>query len=460
MDRFFRWIVRSLFAPVSGNAGAIASTLGFFLAFLPLESFSIPLLFVCSLLLRLNIIALFLGTLITVFIPYIHELPFMDFGPFEEYWFISSLKTKIVTSESIASGVFGGLVGLVCYFFFHWFYNLGLKKNEGKQEYIFLDPAKMRWSLIKRMSAGFILLIAVISTFFIQSLNTAPKLPELHLDQSVSSSGINPINKPFNEEELASQIQKTTSSAAISEKPKMAQIARKQEVYGFYVNWDKNSKTSFKKNKESITTLVPEWMQVTPDLKLKSSIDRSIVKEANKHEIKILPLVNNFIDNKWDSDVLHRLFTAPGADDLFIKEMLSYVITNGFDGINIDFEAIKPADRDHFTQFMSKVYKAFHKEGFMVTLDVPPNDESYDYTSLAKYADRVIVMLYDQHYSMSTPGPVAQTDWVKENLNQADIPSGKLVAGLGTYGYDWEEGSDKPAADMTFGDIMKLRGMR
>lgn len=116
MDRFFRWIVRSLFAPVSGNAGAIASTLGFFLAFLPLESFSIPLLFVCSLLLRLNIIALFLGTLITVFIPYIHELPFMDFGPFEEYWFISSLKTKIVTSESIASGVFGGLVGLVCYF--------------------------------------------------------------------------------------------------------------------------------------------------------------------------------------------------------------------------------------------------------------------------------------------------------------------------------------------------------
>ncbi|MCM3401271.1 polysaccharide deacetylase family protein [Cytobacillus oceanisediminis] len=456
MDRFFRWIVRSLFAPVSGNAGAIASTLGFFLAFLPLESFSIPLLFVCSLLLRLNIIALFLGTLITVFIPYIHELPFMDFGPFEEYWFISSLKTKIVTSESIASGVLGGLVGLVCYFFFHWFYNLGLKKNEGKQEYIFLDPAKMRWSLIKRMSAGFILLIAVISTFFIQSLNTAPKLPELHLDQSVSSSGINPINKPFNEEELASQIQKTTSSAAISEKPKMAQIARKQEVYGFYVNWDKNSKTSFKKNKESITTLVPEWMQVTPDLKLKSSIDRSIVKEANKHEIKILPLVNNFIDNKWDSDVLHRLFTAPGADDLFIKEMLSYVITNGFDGINIDFEAIKPADRDHFTQFMSKVYKAFHKEGFMVTLDVPPNDESYDYTSLAKYADRVIVMLYDQHYSMSTPGPVAQTDWVKENLNQADIPSGKLVAGLGTYGYDWEEGSDKPAADMTFGDIMML----
>lgn len=114
----------------------------FFLAFLPLDSFRIPLLFVCSLLLRLNIIALFLGTLITVFIPYIHELPYMDFGPFEDYWLISSLKSKILTSESIASGIFGGLVGLVCYFFFHWFYNLGLKKMRKNRNIYFLTLLK------------------------------------------------------------------------------------------------------------------------------------------------------------------------------------------------------------------------------------------------------------------------------------------------------------------------------
>jgi hypothetical protein len=149
-------------------------------------------------------------------------------------------------------------------------------------------------------------------------------------------------------------------------------------------------------------------------------------------------------------------FTTPGAEERFIKDMLAYVRANGFDGINIDFEEINPNDKAHFTQFMDKVYKAFHPHGLMVTLDVPPKDNSYDYASLAKSADRVIVMLYDQHYSMSKPGPVAQTDWVKENLIQPDIPSEKLIAGLGTYGYDWEEDSRKPAANMTFGDIMKL----
>lgn len=455
MNRIFRWIMKSLFAPVTGNAGAVASTLGFFLAFLPLESLRIPLLLAFSLFFRLNIIALFLGSLITVFIPNMRELPTMDYGSLEDHWLFSLLKT----SDSFVSGAFGGLIGLVCYFFFHWFYNLGLKKKEQNQESVFLDPAKRRWSIIKRMSVGFTILIVIVSTFFIESLNTNPKIPELQLNKSTAHSGIEPINKRFSEEELASQIQKTDPSLL---NPKntgqlnKAQITKKQEVYGFYVNWDENSKASFEKNKDSITTLVPEWLQITPNLTLKASTDLSIVKEATEHDIKVLPLVNNFIKNKWDGNVLHQLFTTPGAEERFIKEMLAYVRTNGFDGINIDFEEINPNDKVHFTVFMDKVYKAFHQHGLMVTLDVPPNDNSYDYASLAKSADRVIVMLYDQHYSMSPPGPVAQTDWVKENLNQPDIPSEKLIAGLGTYGYDWEENSRKPAANMTFGDIMKL----
>ncbi|WP_239582696.1 polysaccharide deacetylase family protein [Sutcliffiella tianshenii] len=326
---------------------------------------------------------------------------------------------------------------------------------ERNQESVFLDPAKRRWSIIMRMSVGFIILIVVISTFFIKSLHTNPIFPELQLNESAVQSEIEPINEPFSEEELASKIQKSNSTENTVQLNK-EKITKEQEVYGFYVNWDENSKASFKKNKDSITTLVPEWLQITPDLTLKSDTDHLIAREAKKDNIKILPLVNNFINNKWDGNVLHRLFTTPGAEERFIKDMLAYVKKNGFDGINIDFEEIDPKDKERFTQFMDKVYKAFHEHGLMVTLDVPPNDKSYDYASLAKSADRVIVMLYDQHYTMSPSGPVAQTDWVKENLNQPDIPSEKLIAGLGTYGYDWEENSNEPATEMTFRDIMKL----
>ncbi|MDR6125241.1 cellulose synthase/poly-beta-1,6-N-acetylglucosamine synthase-like glycosyltransferase/spore germination protein YaaH/peptidoglycan/xylan/chitin deacetylase (PgdA/CDA1 family) [Bacillus sp. SLBN-46] len=455
MNRIFRWVVKSLFAPVTGNAGAVASTLGFFLAFLPLNSFRIPLLLAFSLLFRLNIVALFLGTLITIFIPNIRDLPILDLRIFEDYWLFSALKTKIQHSQSIVSGVFGGLIGLVCYFFFHWFYNLGLKKGELNQEHVFLDPAKRRWTIIKRMSAGFMVLIVLVSTIFIKSLTTNPIFPELQLKESTTSE-IEPINTMFSEEELASQVQKTNAGPLIQKNTDKKLLSSKQEVYGFYVNWDQNSQTSFKKNINSVTTLVPEWLQITPSLTLKTSTDSSIVADAKAHDIKILPLVHNFNKNKWDGNTLHRLFTTPGAEDLFINKLLAYVRTNDFDGINIDFEEIHPNDKDHFTRFIGKVSETFHQHGLMVTMDVPPKNNSFNYASLAAKVDRMIVMLYDQHNSMSTPGPVAPSDWVKMNLNQLDIPSEKLIAGLGSYGYDWELNSNQPAKTVAFGDIMDL----
>ncbi|MEH7482101.1 polysaccharide deacetylase family protein [Neobacillus drentensis] len=454
MNRVFRWIVRSLFAPVTGNAGAVASTLGFFMGFFPLDSFRIPLLLVLSLLLRLNIIALFLGTLIPLFIPKMNHLPFLDMRLLEDYWLFSTLQSKIQLSQIMASGVLGGLIGLVCYYIFHWFYNLGLKKRERNQEHVFLDPAKRRWSIIKRMSAGFTVLIILVSTIFIESLNTNPEFPELQLNKSAVKSGIEPINKSFSAEQLATQFQKTSPSP-LNQK-NIGQSNKKQEVYGFYVDWDKNSHTSFKKNSDSITTLVPGWMQLTPGLTLKTSTDKSIIAEAKAHNIKILPLVNNFSNNKWDGEALHRLFITPGAEDLFIKKMLEYVRTNDFDGINIDFENIHSKDKEDFTHFIGKVHKAFHPHGLMVTLDVPPNNNSFNYTSLATNVDRMIVMLYDQHHSMSKPGPVAPSDWVKENLNQLHIPSEKLIVSLGSFGYDWEENSHQPADTVAFGDIMDL----
>lgn len=445
MNTVFRRLVSSLFAPVAGNAGAVASTLGFFLAFLPLDSFRVPLLFAFSLLFRLNIIALFLGTLITIFTPNMRDLPSLDLHFLKEFAVYSALKSKPI----LFSGIFGGLVGLVCYFFFHWFYNLGLKKGEQEQEHIFLDPAKRRWSIVKRMAAGFTILLVLISAIFIESLTANPEFFELELDDP--KSGIEPINTPLSEKELALPIQKIDSSP-VKNKP----VSARQEVYGFYVNWDENSKVSFKQNIESITTLIPEWLQLTPELSLKTSTDETIAAEAKKHDVKVTPLVSNFINNHWDGDVLHRLFTTPGAEDAFINRMLAYVKENNFDGINIDFEDIHEKDKAHFTRFMEKISQSFHQHGLTVTLDVPPNNSSFDYKSLAASADRIIVMLYDQHHALSKPGPVAQTEWVKEHLSKLHIPSEKLIVSLGNYGYDWEENSHKPAQSMAFGDIMNL----
>ncbi|WP_071461577.1 polysaccharide deacetylase family protein [Bacillus massilinigeriensis] len=346
----------------------------------------------------------------------------------------------------------GGIIGLICYFFFHWFYNLGLKKENRDQDQVFLDPAKSRWSIIKRMSVGFAILMVIIALFFNQSLNTKPAVPSLALKEKTAKSGIQPVNARISEKAFPSQTVKKENMGRLEDK----QIESKQEVYGFYVNWDNNSKSSFKKNVKSITTLVPEWLQVNPDLSLKANTDIEMKGIAQRHDVKVLPLVNNFVNNKWDGEILHRLFTTPGAEDRFIKDMLTFVQANHFDGINIDFEEVHPKDRNQFTEFMKKTYAAFHQNGLAVTVDLPPGNNSFDYPSIAANADRVFIMLYDQHYSTSTPGPIASTDWVKNKLSKLNIPSEKLVVSLGNYGYKWEENSKKPAEAMTFRDVMEL----
>ncbi|WP_237389655.1 polysaccharide deacetylase family protein [Bacillus sp. USDA818B3_A] len=444
MNRIFRWMVRSLFAPVTGNRGAIASSLGFFLAFLPAYSLRIPLLIVLSLLFRLNIIAIFLGTLITLLIPNIKELPFLN---------LPILKGYNLTP------VLGGSVGLVCYFFFLWFYNLGLKKEQQNQEHVFLDPAKRRWTVFKRMTAGFTILIVLVSFVFIKSLYKDPEFPDLQLKTNEAASGIEPINQAFTEEQLTTQLKQTDFSTPAPFNEVLnnrKSLSTQQEVYAFYVNWDENSKASFNENIDSITTIVPEWLQLTSDLGLKTSTDPSIIKEAYDHQIKILPVVNNYLNNKWDGEALHRLFTTPGAEDRFIKEMLDYVRFNAFDGINIDFENIDPKDKTNFSSFVNKVSDAFHKENLLVTIDVPPSNAAFDYASIANHVDRMFVMLYDQHNTASKPGPVASIDWVIHSLKQLNIPSQKLIVSLGSYGYDWEENSKKAAETVTFRDIMNL----
>ncbi|MDR4947437.1 polysaccharide deacetylase family protein [Neobacillus cucumis] len=444
VNRVLRWMVRSFFAPVTGNRGAFASSLGFFLAYLPVFNLRILLLLVLSLFLRLNFIALFLGTLVPIFIPNIRHLPFLNLNFIE---------------GDYLSPVLGGLIGLICYFFFHWFYNLGLKKRERNQEQVFLDPAKRRWSLIKRITIGFISLIVLVSIIFIKSLYTNPVFPKLQLNNGSETSEIQPINQSLSEEQLASQLQNTQSSPLIKKNSSISnnnQISSKQEVYAFYVNWDENSKTSFKKNIHSITTLLPEWLELTSKLTLKKSTDSAIKAEAKANQLKVIPVVNNFINNKWDEETLHRLFTTPGAEDLFIKKMLAYIRTNEFAGINIDFENINPKDKANFTGFIAKVSQQFHQHNLLVTIDVPPNNTAFDYISLAKNADRIIVMQYDQHNSQSKPGPIAPTDWVKESLNQLNLPANKLIVSLGNYGYDWEENSKQPAETLSFGDIMNL----
>jgi len=127
--------------------------------------------------------------------------------------------------------------------------------------------------------------------------------------------------------------------------------------------------------------------------------------------------------------------------DSLVKESKDY------DGIQVDWELIKPQDKENFMSFLTDLKKKMN--GKILSVAIPARvkkltKDAYDYEDLSKIADKIIIMAYDEHWSTSTPGPVASAEWCAKVSDYAvsAIPSEKLVMGLPFYGRTWRDDKD------------------
>jgi len=146
-----------------------------------------------------------------------------------------------------------------------------------------------------------------------------------------------------------------------------------------------------------------------------------------------------------------------GVRDKLIEHIAE--VTKKFDGVQIDFEAILKQDRGAFLVFLRDLKKSL-PEGKILSVAVPAKraykDDAYDYEAIAKIADRILVMAYDQHWSTSKPGPVASLNWGKEVVKYAskNIPKKKLIMGLPLYGREWQ--TDGPSRALRWPQMEKI----
>lgn len=118
-----------------------------------------------------------------------------------------------------------------------------------------------------------------------------------------------------------------------------------------------------------------------------------------------------------------------------------------YDGVNIDFELIPARDKDNFITFLADLrYSLGSVKWFSVC--VPARfklltDDIYPYAKIASYCDRVFIMAYDEHWSTSKPGPIADAEWCQKIIDYAvkSIPAKKLVMGIPFYGRTWQDKS-------------------
>ncbi len=155
----------------------------------------------------------------------------------------------------------------------------------------------------------------------------------------------------------------------------------------------------------------------------------------------------------FDKAISDQVLSSPKLRAIAIENICRLVKEKGHNGVDLDFEAVSAARRDDYPAFVREL-KAALGQDYIVSLSVTcrNNDsqtwkDGYDYAALAKAADQVLIMFYDQHYGGGPPGPIAGADWMEESILYLlkYIPKDKFHAGLGAYGRNWVIGGSGSA---------------
>lgn len=156
--------------------------------------------------------------------------------------------------------------------------------------------------------------------------------------------------------------------------------------------------------------------------------------------------------------VLHADYPVSDLDNAdsrkkWVTDLVSEVVDNYLDGINIDIEQAinkNSANVTLLTELVQEAYTQFKSvnPGYQVTFDVAwspygIDDRWYDYKSIALYTDFLVIMSYDERSQIWTGPCVAGANSANATTSAGVMgylkiaPADKLVLGLPWYGYDY-----------------------
>lgn len=345
---------------------------------------------------------------------------------------------------------------------------------------VFFDPEHKRWP---RLRAGMILIALALTLLLgslVLSILASPVLPALQLPgasflpQGAHAVPAVPTLAPErrltrHERALHKTKLKLAQTQSRDLRRLLAQFAavpahqQKLLTIGFFVNWDDTSLTSLKQNLTSLDMVIGEWLHLVGEdgaLREDDPIHQTNATHyvrARRPDLPLVPLVNNWNGKEWEGEKLGRMLANPAARAHVIAQLDDYVERHQFAGVSIDFESIPPKAQPDFQRFMAELYAVFHPKNLTVSVNLPASDPAFDYRKLADSADWVILMVYDEHWSTSAPGPIASLPWFAKMLHQRqhDVPAEKMIVAIGNYGYDWQQGQPT-AEERTFEEAVLI----
>lgn len=189
-----------------------------------------------------------------------------------------------------------------------------------------------------------------------------------------------------------------------------------------------------------------------------NTVDMNLVNEMHTQGKKVVP----FFSNHWDRES-GKL--ALNNREKVSSDIANAVINYNLDGVNVDIENVTEKERASYTDLV-RLLREKLPENKSVVVSVAANPYgwttgwhgSYDYTSLSKYADYLMIMAYDEHYEGGEAGDVAGIEFVEKSIQYAleRVDKGKIVLGIPLYGRYWKNSSSSGGAAISLEKVSEL----
>lgn len=200
---------------------------------------------------------------------------------------------------------------------------------------------------------------------------------------------------------------------------------------------------------QGMNVISPTWFQLQEDgVNIKSIADLQYTLIAHKNGYKVWALFSG-ISYTGDTSInlVNKILSDSNAVDNIVEKMAAYCSQYNIDGINVDFEGMGKVNKDVYTNFIYKLSNRLHKDGKLVSVDATKPvqasaySECYDIPKLANYADYIVFMAYDEHWSGDIKaGSVGSYEWVEDGIQKilnSGVSKDKLILGVPFYTRDF-----------------------
>lgn len=211
--------------------------------------------------------------------------------------------------------------------------------------------------------------------------------------------------------------------------------------WAFAAPWDPRSAESAARHGTQLDAIVSGWIAIDSSTALPYL---AFADTAARAGARRMALVTSWQGERFHPETVRRLAADSALLARAAHEVGTMLAAGNYAGVVLDLEGHAPGD----VAALHRVARAFGdaaraRQAGPVVMAVPAADTAaYPGQTLATAADLLLVMLYDEHWAGSPPGPVASPEWVRRNLalRIAEVGAARLVAAFPLYGYQWRPG--------------------